>query len=149
MALPLERATVHANEGERPTAIIADSTVYTGDEAGHMRSPVRHAVKIIGWDNLHRGDEHDVVFAVTDDHGRRQGVRFGLSDLELSSGQLDRFIATVLQRRFVKPEGIDTHFWRGMLMNQLVGRRVVLEVITTHRGVPIVVDWEAAPENEA
>lgn len=143
---PVERDGTNVKTGNHTASISAEATEHVDDDVCLLRSPVRYNVEIVGWDYNDHGDEHDVVFAVTDDHGRRQRVRFGMTELELSSGQLDHFIATVLGRRFVKPAGIETHFWRGMLMNQLVGRRVVLEVVTTHRGVPIVVDWESVPQ---
>ncbi len=123
----------------------AESTEPAAEQRRCLSTPVRHAVTITGWDFRDHGEGQDVVFTLLDEAGRRQGVRFGLSGLELASGQLDRFIATVLQRQLVEPEGIKPHFWRQMLFNQLVGRRVQLLVVETSRGVRVVVDWEAAP----
>ena len=124
-------------------AISAESTENAAKQRQCLCSPGRHVVRIAAWDYRDHGDGQDVIFEVADEAGRRQGVRFGLSDLELSSGQLSRFMATVLQRQPPEPEGIPPHIVRQMLFNQAVGRRVLLVVVATSGGVPIVVDWAA------
>lgn len=127
-------------------AISAESTEPAAEQRRCLSTPVRHTVTIVGWDYLDQAEGQDVVFTLLDEAGRRQGVRFGLSDLELASGQLDRFIATVLQREPAQPKGMEPHFAHQMLFNHLVGRRVLLLVVETSRGVQVVVDWEAVPQ---
>ena len=128
-------------------AIGSESTENAAEQRRCISPPGRHGAKIVGWDYRNHGAGQDVVFEVSDDDGRRQGVRFGLSDLELSSGQLNRFIATVLQRQPPEPEGIEPHMVRQMLFNHLVGRRVLLVVVATSRGIQVVVDWGPVPQD--
>ena len=132
--------------GRQLVAISAESAESAADVSPCTFTPVRYEVTITGWDFRDHSDGQDVVFTLLDEAGRRQGVRFGLSDLELASGQLDRFIATVLQREPAQPKGMEPHFAHQMQFNHLVGRRVLLLVVETSRGVQVVVDWEAVPQ---
>ena len=127
-------------------AIIAESVEPAAEQGRCISTAGRHQVTISSWDYRDYGDVQDVIFQMADDEGRRQGLRFGLSDPELSSGELTRFLATALQRQLPEPEGIPPHIVRQMLFNTLVGRRVLLVVEATSRGVQIVVDREAVVE---
>ena len=122
-----------------------EPTEHATPQTPRMSTPRQYAVSIIGWTYHDYRGRRDVLFEVRDDDGVRHPLRFGLSDLELASGQLRSFISTVLQQQLVEPEGIPPHMVRHMRFNHLVGRRVLLHVVTTSRGVQIVVDWEALP----
>ena len=126
--------------------ISTDSTEPAAAQRQYISTPGRHEVTIVGWDYLDHGEGQDVVFELSDDEGARMFLRFGLSDLELRSGQLNRFLTTVLQRQPPEPEGIPPHIVRQMWFNQTVGRKVLLVVAVTSRGVQIAVDWESVPQ---
>lgn len=113
--------------------VISPESIKQGDKSAEqtrrMSAPSRHRVKIVGWDFRDHGEGQDVVFEVHDEAGTRRFVRFGLSDLELSSGQLLQFIAAGLQRQPVETDILEPRVYYHMLFNQLVGRRVVLAVV--------------------
>ena len=112
-------------------------------------SPGRHVLTVTDWYFQDHTNGRDVVFEMCSDDGEQQRVRFGLGKPELSTGVLHRFLVVVLQRRQVRPNGMQLRTFLHMAFNQMVGRRVVLAVETTSRGAPIVVDWEAVPQYEA
>jgi hypothetical protein len=130
----LERHGMPILAGGNSVAITTESIEPAAEPGPRISAPGRHDVEIVGWHYLDHGDGQDVVFEVSDDEGRRQGVRFGLSDVELRSGQLTRFIAAVLRRQPPEPVGIQPHIVRQMLFNQAVGRRVALVVVETSPG---------------
>ncbi|UCG33820.1 MAG: hypothetical protein JSU68_04125 [Phycisphaerales bacterium] len=117
------------------------------DEIRRISTPGRHEVTITGWDFRDRAGARDVVFDVCNDDGARQSVEFGLSQLELSTGELSRFLATVLRREHSRPQWMSSNGFLHMLFNHVVGRRVILHVMETSRGAQIVVDWESPPSD--
>ena len=139
------RRGVHAIRRRQSVAISAKSIEPVAEQGRYPCVPSYQYVEIVGWDYLDHGGGRDVVFDVAGDNGRRQGLRFGLSDLELATGQLARFITSVLQREPTRPKGMEPHFARQMSFNHLVGRRVLLVVVTISCGVKVVIDWEAVP----
>ena len=122
---------MHMILGEHSVAISAESIEHAAEQSPCTSTPGGCEVTIVGWDYRDHGEGQDVLFEVADSREARMFLRFGLSDLQLSTGQLARFIATVLQRELAQPKGMEPHFARQMFFNQAVGRRVMLAVVET------------------